>query len=139
MIKFQQSITIAFLYLFISCASSPNISTQSKNNTVGESSINKISILTYSEDGLSATITIPKGLNSIEQTLHQLLKKDNSQVIDQYLDGVIDNSIASEMKEAIINSLPEGALEFRINNFSLSSGMPLHSLGLCMIVVLHST
>lgn len=118
MIKFQQSISIVVLYVFISCTSSPNISTQSKNNTVGESSINKISILTYSEDGLSATITIPKGLNSIEQTLHQLLKKDNSQVIDQYLDGVIDKSIASEMKEAIINSLPEGALEFRINNFS---------------------
>ena len=46
------------------------------------------------------------------------MKKDNSQVIDQYLDGVIDKSIASEIKEAIINSLPEGALEFRINNFS---------------------
>ena len=117
MIKFQQSISIAVLCVFISCTSSPNISTQSKKNTAGESSINKISILTYSEDGLSATITIPKGLNSIEQTLHQLLKKDNSQVIDQYLNGVIDKSIASEMKEAIINSLPESALEFRINNF----------------------
>ena len=94
MIKFQQSIRIVVLYVFISCTSSPNISTQSKNNTVGESSINKISILTYSEEGLSATITIPKGLNSIEQTLHQLLKKDNSQVIDQYLDGVIDKSLS---------------------------------------------
>ena len=36
----------------------------------------------------------------------KLLKKDYSQVIDQYLDGVIDKSIASVIKEAIINSLP---------------------------------
>ena len=33
------------------------------------------------EDGLSASITIPNGPNSIEHTLHKLMKKDNTKVI----------------------------------------------------------
>jgi len=42
-----------FIVLFIGCSSPPTIST--------ESTTNKISILTFSEDKFSATITIPSG------------------------------------------------------------------------------
>ena len=110
MITFNKLLYLLILIFFIGCSTGPTVSTQSTTN--------KISILTFSEDNLSATITIPKGPNSFEQTLHRLMVRDNSIVIDQYLEGVVESSIVSEMKDAIINSLPEGALEFRIKNFT---------------------
>ena len=130
MIKFHQFFYLCILCLFLGCSSSPNISTQSTNNSIHQSSINKISILTFSEDGLSASITIPNGPNSIEHTLHKLMKKDNTKVIDQYLDGVVDDNIVPEIKEAIINSLPSSALEFRIKRFSSQSNASIINLEL---------
>ena len=84
-----------------------------------ESTTNKISILTFSEDKFSATITIPSGPNSFQHALHQLMKRDNTLVIDQYLDGVVENSIVSEIKDVIINSLADDALDYRIKVFQL--------------------
>ncbi len=110
MITFNKLLYLLILIFFVGCSTAPTVSTQSTTN--------KISILTFSEDNFSATITIPKGPNSFEQTLHRLMVRDNSIVIDQYLEGIVESSIVSEMKDAIINSLPEGALEFRIKNFT---------------------
>tara|TARA_B100000959_G_scaffold268237_1_gene312702 strand:+ start:530 stop:1594 length:1065 start_codon:yes stop_codon:yes gene_type:complete len=110
MIKLQQLLYQLILIFFISCSTSPPISTQSTTN--------KISILTFSEDGFSATITIPSGPNSLENALHQLMKHDNTIAIDQYLNGVVENSIISETKDAIISSLPKDALDYRIKSFS---------------------
>ena len=118
MIQFRKVFYLLILSLFIRCSSSPTVDPNSNNNSINQTSINKISILTFSEDGLSASITIPNGPNSIEQTLYRLMTQDNTTVIDQYLDGVIDDSIVLEMKDLIINSLPEGALDFRIKSFS---------------------
>ena len=109
MIPFNKLLYLLILTFFIG-STSPTVSTQSTTN--------KISILTFSEDKFSATITIPNGPNSFEQALHQLMEHDNTIVVDQYLDGVVENSIVSEIKDVIINSLPEGALDFRIKSFS---------------------
>ena len=110
MTPFNKLLYLLILILFIGCSTSPTVSTQSTTN--------KISILTFSEDKLSATITIPTGPNAFEQALHQLMEHDNTIVLDQYLYGVVENSIVSEIKDVIINSLPEDALDFRIKSFS---------------------
>jgi len=110
MTPFNKLLNLLILTFFIGCSTSPTISTQSTTN--------KISILTFSEDKLSATITISNGPNSFELALHQLMEHDNTIVVDQYLDGVVENSIISEIKDVIINSLPEDALDFRIKSFS---------------------
>jgi hypothetical protein len=110
MTPFNKLLNLLILTFFIGCSTSPTISTQSTTN--------RISILTFSEDKLSATITISNGPNSFELALHQLMEHDNTIVVDQYLDGVVENSIISEIKDVIINSLPEDALDFRIKSFS---------------------
>ena len=110
MTPFNKLLYLLILTFFIGCSTSPTVSTQSTTN--------KISILTFSEDKLSATITIPNGPNAFEQALHQLMERDNTIVLDQYLYGVVENSIVSEIKDVIINSLPEDALDFRIKSFS---------------------
>jgi hypothetical protein len=110
MTPFNKLLNLLILTFFIGCSTSPTISTQSRTN--------RISILTFSEDKLSATITISNGPNSFELALHQLMEHDNTIVVDQYLDGVVENSIISEIKDVIINSLPEDALDFRIKSFS---------------------
>ena len=110
MTPFNKLLYLLILTFFIGCSTSPTVSTQSTTN--------KISILTFSEDKLSATITIPNGPNAFEQALHQLMEHDNTIVLDQYLYGVVENSIVSEIKDVIINSLPEDALDFRIKSFS---------------------
>ena len=110
MIKLHKLLYLLIILFFISCSTSPSISSSSTTN--------KISILTFSEDKFSATITIPSGPNSFEQALHQLMKHDNTIVIDQYLNGTVEKSIASEIKDVIISSLAEDALRYRIKNFS---------------------
>lgn len=107
---FYKLLYLFIVLLFIGCSSPPTIST--------ESTTNKISILTFSEDKFSATITIPSGPNSFQHALHQLMKRDNTLVIDQYLNGVVENSIVSEIKDVIINSLADDALDYRIKSFS---------------------
>ena len=110
MIKFYKLLYALIILFFISCSTSPPISTPSTQN--------KISILTFSEDRFSATITIPSEPNSFEHALRQLMRHDNTMVLDQYLYGVDEKSIVSEIKDAIISSLPEDAFQFRIKNFS---------------------
>ncbi|MFL3026998.1 MAG: hypothetical protein ACJZ1O_01755 [Candidatus Neomarinimicrobiota bacterium] len=70
MIKFYKLLYALIILFFISCSTSPPISTPSTQN--------KISILTFSEDRFSATITIPSGPNSFEHALRQLMRHDNT-------------------------------------------------------------
>jgi len=86
--------------------------------------------LTFTEDKFYATITIPHGSQSVDPIFKKLMADDNADVLDQYLDGTVREDIAPEIKDVIIASLPDGALDYRFIEFTTAPSSSILQLAL---------
>jgi len=118
------------LSLFTGCVSPPKSSPSDLPKTRSFSVEGNVSILTFSEDKFSATVTISHGSQSIEPIFKKLMADDNTDVLDQYLDGTVNEDIASEIKDEIIASLSNGALDYRITGFTTAPSSSILQLEL---------
>ena len=121
---------LVLLSLFTSCSAPPDSSPSGSPKTPSFGTTGNVSILTFSEDKFSATITIPHGSQSIEPIFKKLMVDDNTDVLDQYLDGTVNENIVPEIKDEIIASLPDGALDYRITEFTKAPGSSILQLAL---------
>ena len=130
MLRFNYLYLLALLIPFTGCntppVSSPNISPK----THSISKAGNVSILTFSEDKFYATITIPHGSKSLGPIFKTLMADDNTNVLDQYLDGTVNEDTAPEIKDAIIASLPDGALDYRFIEFTTTPSSNILQLAL---------
>ena len=58
------------------------------------------------------------------------MANDNTDVLDQYLDGTVNEDIAPEIKNVIIASLPDGALDYRFIEFTTAPSSSILQLAL---------
>ena len=130
MIRLPYLHLLVLLFLFTSCSAPPDSSPSRSPKTRSFGTTGNVSILTFSEDKFSATITIPRGSQSIEPIFKKLMAEDNTDVLDQYLDGTVNENIAPEIKDEIIASLPDGALDYRITEFTKAPSSSILQLGL---------
>ena len=130
MIRLPYFYSLVLLTLFIGCGTPPDSSPSISPKTRSISAAGNVSILTFSEDKFSATVTIPHGSQSIEPIFKKLMAEDNTDVLDQYLDGTVNENIAPEIKDEIIASLPDGALDYRITEFTKAPSSSILQLGL---------
>ena len=130
MIRLPYLHLLVLLFLFTSCSAPPDSSPSRSPKTRSFGTTGNVSILTFSEDKFSATITIPHGSQSIETIFKKLMAEDNTDVLDQYLDGTVNENIAPEIKDEIIASLPDGALDYRITEFTTAPSSSILQLKL---------
>ena len=130
MIRLPYLYSLVLLTLFTGCSTPPDSSPSISPKIRSISAAGNVSILTFSEDKFSATITIPRGSQSIEPIFKKLMAEDNTDVLDQYLDGTVNENIAPEIKDEIIASLPDGALDYRITEFTKAPSSSILQLGL---------
>ena len=130
MIRFPHLYLLVLFSLFTSCSAPPDPSPSGLPKTHSFDTTGNVSILTFSEDKFSATITIPHGTRSIEPIFKKLMADDNTDVLDQYLDGTVNEDIASEIKDEIIASLSNGALDYRITGFTTAPSSSILQLEL---------
>ena len=122
MIRLPYLYSLVLLTLFTGCSTPPDSSPSRSPKIRSISAAGNVSILTFSEDKFSATVTIPHGSQSIEPIFKKLMADENTDVLDQYLDGTVNENIAQEIKDVIIASLPDGALDYRVTEFTTASG-----------------
>ena len=130
MIRLPYLHLLVIFSLFTGCGTPPDSSPSGSPKTRSLSVAGNVSILTFSEDKLSATVTISGGSQSIEPIFKKLMAGDNTDVLDQYLDGTVNKDIVPEIKDEIIASLPDGALEYRVTGFTTASGSSILQLAL---------
>ena len=130
MIRLPYLHLLVIFSLFPGCGTPPDSSPSGLPKTRSFGVAGNVSILTFSEDKFSATVTISHGSQSIEQIFKKLMADDNTDVLDQYLDGTVNEDIAPEIKDEIIASLPDGALDYRITGFTTASGSSILQLAL---------
>ena len=124
MIRFPFLHLLVLLTLFTGCSVPPDSSPSESPKTRSIGTAGNVSILTFSEDKFYATVTIPHGSQSIEPIFKKLMADDNTDVLDQYLDGTVNENIAPEIKDVIIASLPDGALDRGYRGFVSPSLYP---------------
>ena len=130
MIRLPHLYLLVLLALFTSCSAPPDSSPSGSLKIRSISAAGNVSILTFSEDKFFATVTIPHGSQSIDPIFIKLMADDNTDVLDQYLDGTVNENIAPEIKDEIIASLPDGALDYRVTGFTTASGSSILQLAL---------
>ncbi|HIB73397.1 MAG TPA: hypothetical protein EYO50_05695, partial [Candidatus Marinimicrobia bacterium] len=81
---------LVLLTLFTGCSIPPDPSPSGLPKTRSIGTAGNVSILTFSEDKFYATVTIPHGSQSIEPIFKKLMADDNTDVLDQYLDGTVN-------------------------------------------------
>ena len=102
MIRLPYLYSLVILTLFTGCSTPPDSSPSRSPKIRSISAKGNVSILTFSEDKFSATVTIPYGSQSIEPIFKKLMADENTDVLDQYLDGTVNDNIAQEIKDVII-------------------------------------
>ena len=130
MIRLLHLYLLVILALFTSCSTPPDSSPSGSPIIRSNSDTGNVSILTFSEDKFFATVTIPHGSQSIDPIFRKLMADDNTDVLDQYLDGTVKENIAPEIKDVIIASLPDGALDYRITEFTTAPSSSILQLKL---------
>ena len=130
MIRLLHLCLLVILALFTSCSTPPDSSPSGSPIIRSNSDTGNVSILTLSEDKFFATVTIPHGSQSIDPIFRKLMADDNTDVLDQYLDGTVKENIAPEIKDVIIASLPDGALDYRITEFTTAPNFSILQLKL---------
>ena len=130
MIRLPYLYSLVLLALFTGCSAPPDSSPSGSPKTPSFGTTGNVSILTFSEDKFSATVTIPHGSQSIDPIFTKLMADDNSDVLDQYLDGTVNENIAQEIKDVIIASLPDGALDYRVTEFTTAPSSSILQLAL---------
>ena len=130
MIRLLHLCLLVILALFTSCSTPPDSSPSGSPIIRSNRDTGKVSILTFSEDKFFATVTIPHGSQSIDPIFRKLMADDNTDVLDQYLDGTVKENIAPEIKDVIIASLPDGALDYRITEFTTAPSSSILQLKL---------
>ena len=130
MIRLLHLYLLVILALFTSCSTPPDSSPSGSPIIRSNSDTGNVSILTFSEDKFFATVTIPHGSQSIDPIFRKLMADDNTDVLDQYLDGTVNENIAPEIKDVIIASLPDGALDYRITEFTTAPSSSILQLKL---------
>ena len=130
MIRLLHLYLLVILTLFTSCSTPPDSSPSGSPIIRSNSDTGNVSILTFSEDKFFATVTIPHGSQSIDPIFRKLMADDNTDVLDQYLDGTVKENIAPEIKDVIIASLPDGALDYRITEFTTAPSSSILQLKL---------
>ena len=130
MIRLLHLCLLVILALFTSCSTPPDSSPSGSPIIRSNSDTGNVSILTFSEDKFFATVNIPHGSQSIDPIFRKLMADDNTDVLDQYLDGTVKENIAPEIKDVIIASLPDGALDYRITEFTTTSSSSILQLKL---------
>ena len=130
MIRLPYLYSLVILALFTGCSTPPDSSPPGSPKTPSFGTTGNVSILTFSEDKFSATVTIPHGSQSIDTIFRKLMADDNTDVLDQYLEGTVNENIAQEIKDVIIASLPDGALNYRITEFITAPSSSILQLAL---------
>ena len=130
MIRSPYLYSLVLLSLFTGCSTPPDSSPSGSPKTPSFGTTGNVSILTFSEDKFSATVTIPHGSQSIDTIFRKLMADDNTDVLDQYLEGTVNENIAQEIKDVIIASLPDGALNYRITEFITAPSSSILQLAL---------
>ena len=130
MIRLPNLFLLVLLALFTGCSAPPDSSPSESLKIRSISAATNVSILTFSEDKFFVTVTIPHGSQSIDPIFLKLMADDNTDVLDQYLDGTVNENIAPEIKDEIIASLPDGALDYRVTGFTTASGSSILQLAL---------
>ncbi len=130
MIRLLHLCLLVILALFTSCSTPPDSPPSGSPIIRSNSDTGNVSILTFSEDKFFATVTIPHGSQSIDPIFRKLMADDNTDVLDQYLDGTVNENIAPEIKDVIIASLPDGALDYRITEFTTAPSSSILQLKL---------
>ena len=130
MIRLLHLYLLVILALFTSCSTPPDSSPSGSPIIRSNSDTGNVSILTFSEDKFFATVTIPHGSQSIDPIFRKLMADDNTDVLDQYLDGTVKENIAPEIKDVIIASLPDGALDYRVTEFTTAPSSSILQLKL---------
>ena len=130
MIRLLHLCLLVILALFTSCSTPPDSSPSGSPIIRSNSDTGNVSILTFSEDKFFATVTIPHGSQSIDPIFRKLMADDNTDVLDQYLDGTVKENNAPEIKDVIIASLPDGALDYRITEFTTAPSSSILQLKL---------
>ena len=125
MIRYSSLHLMVFLVLVTGCSGPPDSTPSGSPKTRSHGVTGNVSILTFSEDKYSARITIPHGPQLIAPIFKKLMADNNTDVLDQYLDGTVQKNIAPEIKELIITSLPKGALDYRVTEFTTT---PNHNI-----------
>ena len=118
MIRLNYLYLLVLLAPFTGCNTPPDSSPYIPPKTHSISKEGNVSILTFSEDKFYATITIPHGSQSVGPIFKKLMSGDNTNVLDQYLDGTVNEDTAPEIKDIIIASLPDGTLDYRFIEFN---------------------
>ena len=130
MIRLNYLYLLVILALFTGCNTPPDSSPYISPKTHSISKAGNVSILTFSEDKFHATITMPHGSQSVGPILKKLMADDNTNVLDQYLDGTVNEDTAPEIKDVIIASLPDGALDYRFIEFTTTPSSSILQLAL---------
>ena len=130
MIRLPYLCSLVIFALFTGCSTPPDSSPSGSPKTPPLGTTGNVSILTFSEDKFSARATIPHGSKSIGPIFKKLISNDNTDVLDQYLNGTVNKDIAQEIKDVIIASLPDGALNYRITEFITAPGSSILKLEL---------
>ena len=130
MIRLHYLYLLVLLTLFTGCNTPPDSSPSKSPKTRSISKAGNVSILTFTEDKFYATITIPHGSQSVDPIFKKLMADDNADVLDQYLDGTVREDIAPEIKDVIIASLPDGALDYRFIEFTTAPSSSILQLAL---------
>ena len=130
MIRLPYLYSLVLLALFTGCSTPPDSSPPGSPKTPSFGTTGNVSILTFSEDKFSATVTIPHGSQSIDPIFRKLMADDNTDVLDQYLEGTVNENIVQEIKDVIIASLPDGALNYRITEFTTAPSSSILQLAL---------
>ena len=130
MIRLLHLYLLVILALFTSRSTTPDSSPSGSPIIRSNSDTGNVSILTFSEDKFFATVTIPHSSQSIDPIFRKLMADDNTDVLDQYLDGTVKENIAPEIKDVIIASLPDGALDYRITEFTTAPSSSILQLKL---------
>jgi len=130
MIRLPYLYSLVLLSLFTGCSTPPDSSPSKSPKTRSISKAGNVSILTFTEDKFYATITIPHGSQSVDPIFKKLMADDNADVLDQYLDGTVREDIAPEIKDIIIASLPDGALDYRFIEFTAAPSSSILQLAL---------
>ncbi len=130
MIRLPHQYLLVLLALFTSCSAPPDSSPSGSPKIRSISAAGNVSILTFSEDKFFATVTIPHGSQSIDPIFRKLMAGDNTDVLDQYLDGTLNENIAPEIKDVIIASLPDGVLDYRVTEFTTTPSSSILQLAL---------
>ena len=130
MIRLPYLYSLVLLTPFTGCNTPPDSSPSKSPKTRSISKAGNVSILTFTEDKFYATITIPHGSQSVDPIFKKLMADDNADVLDQYLDGTVREDIAPEIKDIIIASLPDGALDYRFIEFTAAPSSSILQLAL---------